>query len=85
MQDNRSRFPITRINSAAEITRLSRIADSHALIFDFVLGPEGLRYVLRDRWTGVTDCGPASLPEIAIHLGYYEEQRARERAEGLTL
>ncbi len=77
MQDNQSKYPAPLNADATQVTTLARIADSHALLIEFVLGTDGLRYVLRDNWTGVIDCGPYSLPEIAIHLGYYEEHRAR--------
>ena len=84
MQDNRSKYPMTQTWDTVRATRLAQIADSHALDFDLVLGPAGLGFVLRDHWTGVTDCGPTTLPEIALHLGYYQDQRARERADGWT-
>lgn len=77
MQDTQSTYPVTQNADATQVTTLARIADSHALLFELVLGTDGLSYVLRDNWTGVIDCGPSSLPEIAIHLGYYEEHRAR--------
>lgn len=78
MQDNLSTTPTTETPDTTQIAKLAKIADSHALLFDFVLGPDGLGYILRDGWTGVTDCGPTTLPEIAIHLGHYQDQRERE-------
>ena len=78
MQDNLSTTPTTETPGTTQIAKLAKIADSHALLFDFVLGPDGLAYILRDGWTGVTDCGPTTLPEIAIHLGHYQDQRERE-------
>jgi hypothetical protein len=85
MQDNLSKTTSAGSRDTAQIAKLARIADSYALQFDLVLGPDGLGYVLRDDWTGVTDCGPTSLPEIAIHLGHYQDQRERERSEGWAL
>ena len=78
MQDNLSTTPTTGTADTSRIAKMAKIADSHGLLFDFVLGPDGLGYILRDGWTGVTDCGPATLPEIAIHLRYYQDQRERE-------
>ena len=78
MQDNQPTTPTTGTPDTTQIAKLAKIADSHALLFDFVLGPDGLGYVLRDGWTGVTDRGPTTLPEIAIHLGHYQDQRERE-------
>ena len=78
MQDNQPTTPTTGTPDTTQIAKLAKIADSHALLFDFVLGPDGLGCVLRDGWTGVTDCGPTTLPEIAIHLGHYQDQRERE-------
>jgi len=78
IQNNLSTTPTTETPVTTEIAKLAKIADSHALLFDIVLGPDGLGHILRDGWTGVTDCGPTTLPEIAIHLGHIQDQRERE-------
>jgi hypothetical protein len=47
MQENLSTPPTTETPDTTQIAQLAKIADSHALLFDFVLGPDGLGYILR--------------------------------------